>query len=93
VPELLSHPLFLSLSAGVLIILGTTFARSWVKVRRATLEAELKMEMIQRGMSADEIERVLGARLGSSKSSLHDLLGALPPMRVSEMFGKKCKKS
>jgi hypothetical protein len=34
------------------------------KMQRDDMEATLKMEMIQRGMGADEIERVLGARMG-----------------------------
>jgi hypothetical protein len=34
------------------------------KMQRDDMEATLKMEMIQRGMSADEIERVLSARMG-----------------------------
>jgi hypothetical protein len=60
--ELLTNPLFLSLAAGVLIVLGTTLSHQWARVRRATLEAELKLEMIQRGMSADEICQVIRAR-------------------------------
>ena len=33
-----------------------------LKFRQAQLDADLKMAMIQRGMSADEIERVLAAK-------------------------------
>ncbi len=62
--ELLRNPVFLSLSAGVLIVLGTTIARCWLKAKRATLDADLKMEMIQRGMSADEICQVIQSRTG-----------------------------
>ena len=36
------------------------------KARRAELEAALKQEMLQRGMSADEIVRVVTASRGSS---------------------------
>jgi hypothetical protein len=36
------------------------------KWRKSELEADLKHEMIARGMSADEIERVLSARLPAS---------------------------
>jgi hypothetical protein len=56
---------------GVIAILcGSTVAFAKVvsaHYRRSQLdemEATLKMEMIQRDMSADEIERVLAARLG-----------------------------
>lgn len=34
---------------------------SWRKVRRAEIEAGLKHEMLQRGLSPEEIERVLRA--------------------------------
>ena len=33
----------------------------WHKIRKAELEASLKQEMIQRGMSADEIKQVIQA--------------------------------
>jgi hypothetical protein len=60
--DLLHNPVFLSLAAGVLIVLGTTFMHHWSRVRRAALEAELKQEMIRQGMSADEICRVIESR-------------------------------
>jgi hypothetical protein len=62
--ELMHSPLFLSLAAGVLIVLGTSFLHHWSRVRRAVLEAELKLEMIRQGMSADEICRVVVSRPG-----------------------------
>ena len=65
--ELLHNALFLSLAAGVLIVLGTTLSSCWVRVRKATLEADLKREMIERGMPADEICRVIQARSGGCK--------------------------
>ncbi len=34
----------------------------WYKIARTTSEAELKRSMVERGMSAEEIERVLAAR-------------------------------
>jgi len=60
--ELLHNPVFLSLAAGVLIVLGTTISGCWIKAKKASLEADLKREMIERGMSADEICRVIQAR-------------------------------
>ena len=33
----------------------------WCKTRRAQLEAELKRDMLQKGLPADEIERILKA--------------------------------
>jgi hypothetical protein len=64
--ELLYNPLFLSLTAGVLIVLGTTLSGCWLSARKAALEADLKREMIERGMSADEICRVIQARSGET---------------------------
>jgi hypothetical protein len=58
---------FLSITGGVLIILGTTVARCWVKVRRATLDADLKLEMIRQGMSAAEICQVIQSRTGDRR--------------------------
>jgi hypothetical protein len=43
------------------ISVGCTVAVQWRKVRQATLEAELKRDMIQQGMSADDIVKVLTA--------------------------------
>jgi len=48
------------------IIIGVTLIVSSYrrKMVRDDMEATLKMEMIERGMSADDIERVLAARIG-----------------------------
>jgi hypothetical protein len=51
-----------------LIIGGTVAVTALItghfrKTQRDDMEATLKMEMIQRGMSAEEIERVLAARM------------------------------
>ncbi len=37
-------------------------------MQRDDMEATLKMEMIQRGMMAEDIERVLAARIGGKRS-------------------------
>ena len=42
------------------IIFGTT-TKSWSSVRRAEIDAALKQDMLQRGMSAEEIRTVLEA--------------------------------
>ena len=59
--ELLQNPVFLSLAAGVLIVLVTVGPAYWYKARKATLDAELTRDMIPRGMSADDICRVIEA--------------------------------
>jgi hypothetical protein len=63
--ELLNNALFLSLAAGVIIVAVTTLSSCWLRARKVTLEADLKRDMIERGMSADEICRVIQARSGS----------------------------
>jgi hypothetical protein len=39
------------------------------KAVRDEMEATLKMEMIERGMSADDVERVLAAKISSARQS------------------------
>jgi hypothetical protein len=46
--------------AGIALVI----LRSIQKARQTELEVSLKLEMLQRGMSADEIVRVLHARSG-----------------------------
>jgi hypothetical protein len=43
---------------------------TWRKHQAAKLEADLKLEMVSRGMSAGDIERVLAAKLSSDPASL-----------------------
>jgi hypothetical protein len=84
---------------GIVAILGAiTVAITKVvsaHYRRSQLdemEATLKMEMIQRGMSAPEIKQVLESKMGSSRSALGDLLSSLPNMRRPN-FVKEAKRS
>jgi hypothetical protein len=69
---------FLQTLPGVLIILFIgvgwmltavvgSWARHWREVKVAEAEAGLKTKMIERGMKADEIERVLRSEKSSSK--------------------------
>jgi hypothetical protein len=44
-----------------LICIVPVISGCWYKIRKAELEAGLKRDMIERGMSADEIERILQA--------------------------------
>lgn len=72
---LLSVGLLDGISGGdrsqVLVLLGALVALvvaigivHWSRVRRAEIEADLKRDLLDRGMSIDEIERVM--RLGNS---------------------------
>lgn len=53
-------PLLVLVMAGVTAI-AITFIHRWYKHRQTEIDAALKQEMIQRGMSAEDIERVLAA--------------------------------
>ena len=52
--------------AGAIIAVTAVIAVQWRKVRQADFDASLKNDMLNRGMSADEIERVVKA---SSRST------------------------
>jgi hypothetical protein len=45
-----------------LTIMSTYAIKTWRKHEAAKMDHELKLEMVARGMSADEIERVLTAK-------------------------------
>ena len=51
---------------GSLLIVAMTaiITNHYRKLQHDDMEATLKMEMIQRGMAAEDIERVLAARMG-----------------------------
>jgi hypothetical protein len=46
---------------GIIIAVAQTIATTWRRARESEHLAVLKQSMIDRGMSADEIERVLNA--------------------------------
>jgi hypothetical protein len=54
----------------VLIILGVTIAIQWRKVQQAKYDAELKLRMIERGFTADEIKTVISAGAGASRGRI-----------------------
>jgi hypothetical protein len=51
-----------SVVCGSLIAITAILASHWRGVRQAELEASLKHELVERGMSVDDIERVIKAR-------------------------------
>jgi hypothetical protein len=57
--ELIGLAFMVGLIAFILIC---TIGYIWHQFRKSEMEALLKQEMIQRGMTADEIERVLAAK-------------------------------
>jgi hypothetical protein len=65
--EILSqNPEFVPAIGGMVAVFGTIIAvagmLTWRKHQVTKMETELKMEMLARGMSAEEIERVLAAK-------------------------------
>jgi hypothetical protein len=59
--ELLNNFWFLLFGWLAVTSVAATLAQAWHKVRRADREAALKKEMLQRGLSVEEMERVLRA--------------------------------
>lgn len=75
---MLLAPIVVGLGTLAILVAGATWifrsvAAGWSKARQAKYQHDLKILMIQRGMSADEIERVLAAGTGEQvKFPLHD---------------------
>ncbi len=61
VTEILNTPGLVFWGAIALICVVPAIARAWSRNRQAELDAALKQEMLQRGMSADDIRTVLEA--------------------------------
>jgi hypothetical protein len=79
---------------GIGVAITKVIATYYRKVQLDEMETTLKLEMIQRGMSADEITRVLEVKMGGNQSrSLADLLVGLPQARMPNPFCKQAKKS
>jgi hypothetical protein len=58
------------------------------------MEATLKMEMIQRGMSADEIAQVLSAKMGATKGiAWKELFEGWKSSRMPVPLGKPLEKT
>ncbi len=49
---------------GMIIAVAAIIAGVWWKLRKTQLEVQLKQSLAERGLSAEEIERVLKAPLG-----------------------------
>lgn len=82
----------MGLVGGITIAITKVVAAHFRRTQLDEMEATLKMEMIQRGMSAGEIKQVLEARMGSSRSStLGELLGSLPGLHIPNVFAKDAK--
>jgi hypothetical protein len=63
---LLTDPLFLVFSWLTLTSVVGSVGYYWTRARRDDLEAALKQEMLQRGMSADDIVKVIQSSKGKA---------------------------
>ena len=68
--------LVLTFGCGVLVATIAIISQHWATHRQREMEFALKHEMIARGMSADEIERVLATRTLSQKQPKASHTGA-----------------
>lgn len=59
--QLLTNPLFLIFAPATLVPVTAIIAHVWHKAHRESLDASLKHDMLERGMSADDIVKVLEA--------------------------------
>lgn len=59
--SVLLHTPLIFWTAIALICIVPSIAHYWWKIRKAEMEAALKQEMIQKGMSAEDIQKVLDA--------------------------------
>ena len=48
-----------SIAMACIVIVTATIAKTWGRVRRAEMEALLKHKMLDQGMSAEDIKKVL----------------------------------
>ena len=62
--SLLHDPIFMVFGFLTVTSVVGTVAHFWYKARHDDIEAALKQEMIQRGMSAQEIVQILQASMG-----------------------------
>jgi hypothetical protein len=57
----------ISVGGAFLVAIVAIIVGSWSQVRRREMDTSLKQEMLARGMSAEEIERVLSAGSASAE--------------------------
>lgn len=60
----ITNPFFLAFVFLTITNLAIVIGHYWTKMRKAALDAELKAEMIRRGLTPDEIRETLAAMSG-----------------------------
>lgn len=78
---------------AITVAITKVVAAHYRRTQLDEMEATLKMEMIQRGMSAGEIKQVLEAKTGKGNTTLSDILSSLPQFRMPGAFSKGQEKT
>jgi hypothetical protein len=78
---------------GISVAITLVMSHHYRRKQLDDMEATLKMEMIQRGMSADEITKVLGARVSAKGTSINELLERVGQVRMPAGLKKNCGKT
>jgi hypothetical protein len=83
----------LAIIGGIGVAITKVVASHYRRTQLDEMEVALKMEMIQRGMSAADIKQVLEARTGSARrSSFQDLFAGLHTPGMPRACGKEAKR-
>lgn len=77
---------------SITVAITKVVAAHYRRTQLDEMEATLKMEMIQRGMSAAEIKQVLEAKMGKGTSTLGEIVNSLPQFRMAGAFSKSPEK-
>ncbi len=79
---------------GVLVAITKAISEHRRRMQLDDIEATLKMEMIQRGMSAGEIKQVLEARVGGGGRNINwkDFVAGFPDFSGMKAFSKRCER-
>jgi hypothetical protein len=59
--QLLQSPIFIVFAFLTITGVASTLAHYWYKVKRVEMETSLKHAMLERGMSADDVQKVMEA--------------------------------
>ncbi|MEX0977746.1 MAG: hypothetical protein WDZ48_02780 [Pirellulales bacterium] len=79
---------------GVAIAITGVISSNRRRAQRDEIEATLKLEMIERGMSAAEIKQILETHMGSHKCvNFAELLGSMKPPAAPKVFGAQPDKA
>ncbi len=83
----------IAILGGITVAITKVVSSSRRRMQLDEMDATLKMEMIQRGMSADEIAAVLRARTGTHHSLNLDLRGLVHGFTKPPEYAKQHEKA